>query len=95
VRESQVRPEQVRLQPHRLLEQLGGLLESLLLDADRPQDRAGRGAGFRCGEGQLRLPISLLEAPFLDEGGRPLQGVVGRGREDRCRQQGARERGDP
>ena len=79
-------PEKAGLQPDGFLEQVGALRQAVLLNPNRPQHRTGRGARLGIGERQLGLLVGFLEPSFLDEDGRPLEGLV------RLRTQGADRR---
>ena len=80
-------PEEAGLQPDGFLEQLGAFPEPVLLKADGAQHRTGRGSRLGIGERQLGLLVGFLEPPFLDQDGRPLEGLARLGAEgDRRRQ---------
>ena len=68
-------PEKAGLQPDGFLQQLGALPEPVLLKANGAQHRTGRGARLGIGERQLGLLVGFLEPPFLDQDGRPLEGL--------------------
>ena len=91
LREVQLGPEKAGIQPDGFLEELGAFLEPVLLDADGAEHRTGRGARRGIGERELGLLVGFLEPPFLDEGGRPLQGRLCLRAEAGGRQQTAQE----
>jgi hypothetical protein len=100
LREVQVGPEEVRIQPDGFLEQLGAFPEPVLLNTNGAQHRTGRGSSRGIGKRQLGLLVGFLEPPFLDQDGRPLESRLrlstegGNRRQDAAQQHGARERGD-
>ena len=75
------------VQPDGFLEELGAFLQPVLPNADGAQHRTGRGARRGIGERELGLLVGLLEAPFLDQGGRPLEGRLRLGAESGDRRQ--------
>ena len=82
-------PEKAGLQADGFLKQLRALPQPVLLKANGAQHRTGRGARLRIGERQLGLLVGFLEPPFLDQDGRPLEGLQRLGREGAARRQGA------
>ena len=81
LREVQLGPEKAGIEPDGFLEQLGAFVEPVLLNADGAQHRTGRGSRRGIGERELGLLVGFLEPPFLDEGGRPLEGRLRLGAE--------------
>ena len=74
--EVQLGPDEAGLEPDGLLEQLGALPKPVLTKADGAQHRAGRGSRLGIGKRELSLLVGFLEAPFLDQGGRSLEGLL-------------------
>jgi len=89
-----VGPEKAGLQPDGFLEQLLAFPKAVLLKADGTEHRAGRGARLGIGERPLGLLVGLLEPPFLDQGGRPLDGLARLGAETGRRRQDAAQDDD-
>jgi hypothetical protein len=93
-----VRPQEAGLEPDGFLEELGGFLEPVLLNANGAQDRAGRGTRGGISEREPGLLVGFLEPSLFDQRGRTLERRLrlGRlGREARGRgQDDTREEGE-
>ena len=74
----EVGAEQARLQPDRLLEQSGALVEPLLLEPDGAENGTGDGPRLGIGERQPRLLLSFLEPSLLDQHAPPSGAPRGR-----------------